>query len=231
MIVKSTLPVPERRLAPFFILAPALLLVGALAAGMSNSAGGRVLGGSLAVLCAAAAIVLRLTLCRRPRVEVRIEEGSVWFGAFAAATLFGGSLFGTLLLLSTLSSPEKVLSFFRAPMDGGIPFFAALNPLLEWFVVPAALYLNWPNPRRRLWILAGAIPFYLMRIGSYAYFIPAVFDFRAAPVGEPVSPEMAAGIATWVRLSVVRFLFDAWLAVAFLIAASRRGREPVLENR
>src|SRR5262249_59849343 len=72
------------------------------------------------------------------------------------------------LLLTTPQPPKSTLfpytTLFRSardrmrpPMKGGFTFFLIFNTLMEWLVIPAAVYLNWHLSQRRILIVAGAL--------------------------------------------------------------------------
>ena len=54
-----------------------------------------------------------------------------------------------------------------------------MNSLMEWLLIPAALFCNWHIPKRRTFIVIAAVAFYAMRVWSYVYFVPNIFEFGA----------------------------------------------------
>ena len=146
----------------------------------------------------------------------------LFVAAFIATTLFGGSLFAMLLYVAS-PTPENILTLMRPPFKGGFAFFVTFNSLMEWLVIPVAVFLNWNYPRRRPFLVACAVLFYLSRAWTYIYFVPQIFQFMAVPAGASISPEVANGVAKWVNLSWIRYASDGVVAVLFLRAVSEPG--------
>jgi len=111
-------------------------------------------------------------LTRRAGSGRKMADRSGLLAVLAATTLFGGSLFAMLLYGPALSDPEMVLVLMRPPWQGGLTFFLIFNTLMEWLVIPAALYLNRHLSRRRALMATGALLYYAARAWTYVYFVP-----------------------------------------------------------
>jgi hypothetical protein len=108
-------------------------------------------------------------------------------------------------------------------------FIITLNSLMEWLLMPAALFCNWHIPKRRTLIVVAAVAFYAMRLWSYLYFVPNIFEFGALPPDGPFSAEIVEQFRMWVNLNWLRFAFQDLLTyLLFLLAAfvpaSARGK-------
>ena len=140
--------------------------------------------------------------------------------AFVATILFGGSLFAMTLYASASASPQSVLLFMRPPFKGGFTFFVIFNSLMEWLLLPGALFLNWRIPARRKLLIIGAFLYYSSRGWTYIYFVPAIFRFMSVP-DNPLSPDLASQIMRWVNLSWIRCTVDGVLACLLIYATSK----------
>ena len=145
----------------------------------------------------------------------------LYVSAFVAATLFGGSLFAMMLYAAASTSPQSLLLFIRPPFKGGFTFFVIFNSLMEWLLLPGALFLNWRIPARRNLLIIGAILYYSSRCWTYAYFVPAIFRFMNLPADSSLSPDVASEIMRWVKLSWIRCAVDGVLSCLLLYATSK----------
>ena len=78
-----------------------------------------------------------------------------------------------------------------------------------------ALWSAWPVVAVRNWLLLAAAAHLLMRVWSFAYFVPRALRFERA--GD-LSAEQRDAARTWVRLSVWRLPLDL-ISLAALCAA------------
>jgi hypothetical protein len=211
----------QTRFKPYVIVSFATTLIGAL---------GSSLGGPIASIIGAIVGLgwgigfgfLSAWLSRRwPNISRRW----LFMGAFIAATLFGGSLFAMLLYVASPTS-ENIHALMRPPWKGGFTFFVIFNSLMEWLVIPLAVFLNWQHTRRRSLLIACGVLFYLSRVWTYIYFVPQIFQFMRIPATEPISVDVANGVLKWVNLSWIRCAIDGVVAILFLRAASTREEIP-----
>jgi hypothetical protein len=99
-------------------------------------------------------------------------------------------------------------------------FIITLNSLMEWLLMPVALFCNWHIPKRRTLIVIAAVAFYAMRIWSYVYFVPNIFEFGALPPDGPFSAEVVERFRMWVNLNWLRIAIQDLLPyLLFLLAA------------
>ncbi len=94
------------------------------------------------------------------------------------------------------------------------------------------MFLNWRIPKRRTLIVVAAVIYYAMRVWSYIYFVPTIFELGAMPPGAPVSAEVVERFRVWVNLSWIRGAIDISTYLLFLLAAfipaSSNGTSPKL---
>lgn len=126
------------------------------------------------------------------RLVARIQRNGRWHGHAANVTVFvaivasglllgGGVMYG-LLMAAAITAPPEVLSAMMRPT---IPYFIVVNTLMEWFVVPAALFSNWHNAKRRPLIVIASALYFTMRVWTYS----AYASQRLEISGRPLSPE------------------------------------------
>ena len=208
------------RLGPFLIVVPTLTVVGAL--------GFSVLGGIGAALVAAVVGVgwglllgyIATRLNRRESWRVNLANVSVFLAVLASGMLSGGGLLDQMLSSAGLSTPSTSFTIYHPPFGGSLNLFLiTFNTLLEWLLIPAALFLNWRIPKRRTLIVIAAVIYYAMRAWTYIYFVPTVFEFEAMSTVAPMSAEDVERFRLWVNLSWIRGVIDISTYILFLLAA------------
>ena len=75
------------------------------------------------------------------------------------------------------------------------------------------------HPKRRTLIVIAAVVYYAMRVWTYVYFVPNIFEFGALPPDGPFSAEVVERFRIWVNLSWLRFGFDISTNLLFLLSA------------
>src|SRR5829696_2662127 len=209
------------RRGPLLIVVPATTVIGALGATALGSV-------TAALLWAVAGLVwgllLRFIAMRLARSESRrpgLANASVFLAALCSGMLAGGALLVQMLLTAGLGAPSTSFTIIHSPFGGSFTLFIiTLNSLMEWLLIPAALFLNWHIPKRRTFIVIAAAVFYAMRLWSYIYFVPNIFEFGALPPDGPFSAEVVERFRMWVNLSWLRFAIqDVLTYLLFLLAA------------
>jgi len=219
--VSTTNEKPLGRLGPFLVVVPALVVVSAI--GFST------LGGVGAALIAAVvglgwALLLGFIAMRISRKESRrtaLANVSVFLATLALGLNAGGDLPNQMLLSAGLSTPSTTFTMIHPPFGGSLNvFIITMNSLMELLLIPAALYLNWHIPKRRTFIVIAAVAFYAMRVWSYIYFVPNIFEFGALPPDGPFSAEVVERFRMWVNLNWLRIATQNLLPyLLFLLAA------------
>jgi hypothetical protein len=149
-----------------------------------------------------------------------LANASVFLAALGSGLLAGGALLVLLLLSAGLGAPSTTFTMIHPPFGGSFNLFIiTLNSLMEWLLIPAALFLNWRIPERRALIVIAAVVYYAMRVWTYVYFVPNIFEFGELPPDGPFSAEVVERFRIWVNLSWLRFGFDLSTNLLFLLAA------------
>jgi hypothetical protein len=88
-------------------------------------------------------------------------------------------------------------------------------------VSSATLFVNWHIAARRRPLITGAFVYYISRVWTYVYFVPAIFRLMELPLESSLSADLASQIAHWVNLSWIRCAVNGALALLLLFAALR----------
>jgi hypothetical protein len=179
------------RLGPFVIVVPVLTIIGEL--------GFSALGGFSAALIAGGGGLgwsiflgfIATRLARRESWRPALANVSVFLATLSWGLLAGGALLEIMLLSAGLGTPSTTFTMIHPPFGGSFNFFIiTLNSLMEWLLIPAALFLNWYIPKRRTLIVTAAVVFHAMRVWTYVYFVPNIFEFATIPPDGPFSAEL-----------------------------------------
>ena len=129
----------------------------------------------------------------------------------------GGGIYEYMLMRTALATtPEWVVTITAGPLgEQVILYFILFNSLLEIFLLPLALLLNWYMPGRRMFVLAAGLIFYAIRIWTYIYFAPQYFDFGEMAFSEQFVNKLMD------RMSIdnIRFVLQTLEAILFFRAA------------
>jgi len=162
-----------------------------------------------------------MRLARSESRKAALANASVFLIALAMGLMAGGGLPYQLRLSAGLSTPSTTFTLIHPPFsDTSNVFIITMNSLMEWLLMPAALFLNWHIPKRRTLIVIAAVAFYAMRVWSYIYFVPNIFEFGALPPDGPFSAEVVEQFRMWVNLNWLRIAIQEILTfLLFLLAA------------
>jgi len=162
-----------------------------------------------------------LRLARSESRRAALANASVFLITLAMGLMAGGGLPYQLLLSAGLSTPSTTFTIIHPPFsDTSNVFIITMNSLMEWLLMPAALFCNWHIPKRRTLIVIAAVAFYAMRVWSYIYFVPNIFEFGALPPDGPFSAEVVERFRMWVNLNWLRIAIQEILTfLLFLLAA------------
>jgi len=164
---------------------------------------------------------ITMRVARSESRKAALANGSVFLVTLAMGVMAGGGLPYQLLLSAGLSTPSTTFTMIHPPFsDTSNVFIITMNSLMEWLLIPAALFLNWHIPKRRTLIVIAAAAFYAMRVWSYIYFVPNIFEFGALPPDGPFSAEVVERFRMWVNLNWLRIALQEVLTyLLFLLAA------------
>src|SRR5215207_4040086 len=205
------------RRGPFLVVVPATTAIGALGATALGSVTAALLGAVAGLGWGLLLGFIAMRLTRRENRRPALANVSVFLAALGSGLLAGGALLVLLLLSAGLGAPSTTFTMIHPPFGGSFNLF--IITLMEWLLIPAALFLNWRIPKRRTLIVIAAVVYYAMRVWTYVYFVPNIFEFGALPPDGPFSAEVVERFRTWVNLSWLRFGFDLSTNLLFLLSA------------
>jgi hypothetical protein len=119
---------------------------------------------------------IAMRLSRKESRRPALANASVFLATLASGLMAGGALLQQMLLSAGLGTPSTTFTMIHPPFGGSFSLFIiTMNSLMEWLLIPVALFLNWHIPKRRTLIVIAAAMFYAMRVWSYIYFVPNIF--------------------------------------------------------
>jgi len=209
------------RLGPFLIVVPALVVVSAIGFSTLGGFGAALIAAGVGLGWALFVGFIAMRLARRESWRPALANASVFLATLGAGLMAGGSLLQQMLLSAGLGTPSTTFTIVHPPFgDSFSLFIITLNSLMEWLLMPVALFLNWHIPKRRTFIIIAASAFYAMRLWSYIYFVPNIFEFGALPPDGPFSAEIVERFRIWVNLSWLRFAIQDALTYLLLLLAA-----------
>jgi hypothetical protein len=153
-------------------------------------------------------------VARRLRHSPRRTAAVAMAVALASAMLLAP---GVILHLM-YHAPASYLAVQQSDAGSGtVAYYAILNPLTEWLLVPLALHLAWPDRATRVPALLAAGLYYAERVTTYLYFAPAILAWP----GRPVTPRLLDEVAVWLHLDVARMVVNGVAILLFTTVALR----------
>jgi hypothetical protein len=208
------------RRGPFLVVVPATTVIGALGATALGSVTAALLGAVSGLGWGLLLGFIATRFARRESSRPGLANVSVFLATLCSGMLAGGALLEMLLLSAGLGTSSTTFTMIHPPFGGSFNLFIiTLNSLMEWLLIPVALFLNWHVPKRRRLIVIAAVVYYAMRVWTYIYFVPNIFEFGALPPEGPFSAELVERFRIWVNLSWFRLAIDVLTNLLFLLAA------------
>jgi hypothetical protein len=205
---------------PFLVVVPATTVIGALGATALGSVTAALLGAVSGLGWGLLLGFIATRLARRESSRPGLANVSVFLATLCSGMLAGGALLEMMLLSAGLGTSSTTFTMIHPPFGGSFNLFIiTLNSLMEWLLIPVALFLNWHVPKRRKLIVMAAVVYYAMRVWTYIYFVPNIFEFGALPPEGPFSAELVERFRIWVNLSWFRLVIDVLTNLLFLLAA------------
>ncbi len=218
----------------FLIVVPIAIVMGIFTGGfLGSSVVGAVIGLAVGLLEGLIAVFV----WRRESWRTSLANASVLLAGLVAGVLFGGGLLSQMWMNQVwIASPPMSFELIQSPIGDGLNlFFILFNSLMEWILIPAAIFFNWRIPKRRTLVVAAALIYYAMRVWTYLYFAPEIMTFYEISTSGPFSPELAERAQQWVYLSWYRVAIDGlvnslFFLVAFIPGFSLARRFPEIED-
>jgi hypothetical protein len=211
----------QGRLGPFLVVVPALVVVSAIGFSTLGGVGAALVAGVVALGWALLLGFIAMRVARSESRRAALANGSMFLATLGAGVMAGGALLQQMLASAGLGTPSTAFTIIHPPFGGSFSLFIiTMNSLMEWLLMPVALFLNWHIPKRRTLIVIAAAAFYAMRLWSYIYFVPNIFEFGAIPPDGPFSAEVVERFRMWVNLSWLRFAIQDLLPYLLLLLAA-----------
>jgi hypothetical protein len=120
------------------------------------------------------ALIGALGLWIRPRTSFGawFEDSLVALGATGFAFAGCGGLMAILLLNGAMESSSLTGETLESTFWPSIPYYIAVNSILEVLIIPLVIVASWRPGVRRLLVLAAAGMYFLMRVWTYLAFVP-----------------------------------------------------------
>lgn len=205
----------RRRLGPYLVAVPVTAITFSLASlalrlGAPGIVGGAVVGFVWSLSLGSVA----RRLGRRGSWRPRLADAPVFLAVIASGLLIGGGLMYGLLIEAALREPSTTNATLSALMRPAVPYFIAVNTLMEVLVIPLAVYWNWHVPKRRTLVVIAVTAYFAMRVWSYLTYAPARLDISTRT--------LSAAEAEWFKETLkadYRGVLNVITHVAFILAA------------
>jgi hypothetical protein len=223
MDISTSPPKAQRSFAPYLVIAALAAIFGFLEAqGYIAPLPSLLIGAAWGLVWTALAGLVAAVIGRLRDNPLHAPNASALLVAFVTVMMLGAGL----ILHLMFGSRESYLAIQQSGTEGDLFFYATLNPLTEWVLVPLALFLNWMDPRRRKLVVTAALIYYAERVATYLYFGPVIVSW---PNAQP-SAELLDQVSLWLSLDWIRIVVGIpmillFVLVTFVPATGREGSE------
>ncbi|TCC31452.1 hypothetical protein [Kribbella sindirgiensis] len=160
----------------------------------------------------------------RPRWAAWSEDVLVAAGAAGFAFAGCGGLMAILLLKGSLTSTSLTGEALERMFLPSIPYYIAVNSVLEILVIPLLVYVAWRPGRRRVLVLSAAALYFAMRVWTYLAFVPNRLGWAdSSHSNQPLTAAERAQAADDLMLNDPRWIL-LLIMFALLLAAGGRSR-------
>jgi hypothetical protein len=151
-----------------------------------------------------------------------IADLTLLFACFSVALAVGGGIYESIVI-NPLWSAQPPASFAIIQKGTGVPLQRFWIPvhILITIVLLASLITNWTYADRRKLIVIALISYLVMRVWSFAYFIPEMLRFQEVPLDQPRNTALLDRVSRWTRLTWFREPLDVITLFCLLIALTR----------
>lgn len=218
--ISTIQPKARQPFAPYLVIAVLAAILGFLEArGFAASLPmGLVIGAAWGLVWTAAAGLVAAIVGRVLNDPRNSPNASALLVAFANMMLLAAGL----ILHLMFGSPESYLAIQQSGGEGDLYFYATLNPLTEWVLVPLALFFNWKDPTRRTLVVIGAVIYYAERVATYLYFAPHILSWPDAQISAGLLDDVSLWLSLdWIRMAVNFLMILLFVLVTFLPASGR----------
>jgi hypothetical protein len=207
------------RSKPYYLVVP----FSALITGLFNL--GEFLPWPIAILLGATWGILAGLIAHRIHHR-KAEDALIALGAAGFAFAGCGGLMAILLLKGALTSTSLTGDALEQMFLPSIPYYIAVNSILEILVIPLILYVGWRPGRRRILIVAAAGLYFAMRVWTYIAFVPARLGWADSDHStQPLTPAERSQAFDDLMLNDPRWIMLLVMFALLLLAALLRPTE------
>jgi hypothetical protein len=153
---------------------------------------------------------------------VTVANLALLFACFSVALAVGGGFYESTVVMP-LWSAQPPASFAVIQKGSGIPlqrFWIPVHTLITIALI-ASLIANWSYADRIRSIIIGLVSYVVMRVWSFAYFIPEMLRFQNISLDAPRTAALLDRVRKWTRLTWFREPLDLITQFCLLIALTR----------
>jgi hypothetical protein len=167
-------------------------------------------------------------LMRREAWIGLLANAPLFLGIIATGLLMGGGLVYIFMMDAALDEPSTTYAVLSALMKPAVPYYIVLNSLMELFIIPFVVFLNWnTNPKRRTYIIIGVVLYFVMRVWTYLVFAPTRLEISARTLSAADVEWFKQTLATDYRVILI-LITQAFFILAAFIPVKGGGKQ---ENR
>jgi hypothetical protein len=144
----------------------------------------------------------------------------------------GGTFYEHALVFPVWSANPPSTFALIQPQNGGISLIRFWIPVHSLFTLGLilALVLNWSKKNTRKLILLAFTSYAVMRIWTFAYFVPEIGAFIEMPLTTPSSLELTARAMRWGMLSHGRTVLVLISTVCLFLAVMKDDKAPLANS-
>jgi hypothetical protein len=221
--IATSQPKAQHRFAPYLLIATLAAIFGFLEAQVFIATiPSLLIGAAWGLVWTALAVLVAAVFGWVRDNPIHSPNASALLVAFSTVMMLAAGL----ILHLMVGSPEAYLALQQSGGEGDLYFYATLNPLTEWVLVPLALFFNWKDPRRRKVVVTAALIYYAERVATYFYFGPVIASWPNAKPSADLLDEVSLWLTLdWVRIVVGIPMILLFVLVTLLPAPGREGSE------
>jgi hypothetical protein len=215
------------RFGPYHVVVPFTTIIFALSYGTILQFGflGNVGFASIGFLWALVLGFVAKRLLRRDTWIGLLANTPLFLGIIATGLLMGGGLIYIFMMSAALDEPSTTYAVLLALMMPAIPYYIILNSLMELFIIPFVVFLNWnANPKRRTYIIISVVLYFIMRVWTYLVFAPTRLEISGRTLSNADVEWFKQTLATDYRVVLI-LITQAFFILAAFIPVKGRGKQ------
>jgi hypothetical protein len=146
----------------------------------------------------------------------------------ATGLLIGGGFIYIFMMNAALDEPSTTYAVLSAIMKPAVPYYIILNSLMELFIIPFVVFLNWnTNPKRRTYIIIGVVSYFVMRVWTYLVFAPTRLEISERMLSTADVEWFKQTLATDYRVILI-LITQAFFILAAFIPVKGGGKQDTI---